>query len=69
MKKEYFPTVIFFAIVAAFFYLFYKIMVPFFTPIAWAAIFAIVFFPMYLWFTRKIKSPGIDKQGIRPSNV
>jgi len=59
MKKEYFPTVIFFAIVAAFFYLFYKIMVPFFTPIAWAAIFAIVFFPMYLWFTRKIKSPGI----------
>ncbi|MCP4706509.1 MAG: AI-2E family transporter [candidate division Zixibacteria bacterium] len=57
MKREYILTALFFLIVAVFFYMFYQLMVPFFTPIAWAAILVIVFYPVYGWLSTKIKSP------------
>ncbi len=59
MKKEYFVTALFFLIVAAIFYLFYRLMVPFFLPIAWAAVLVIVFYPAYKWLLKKIKSPTL----------
>ncbi|MFH2037712.1 MAG: AI-2E family transporter [Candidatus Zixiibacteriota bacterium] len=58
MKREYFIAALFFFIVAVFFYLFYRLMVPFFTPIAWAAILTIVFYPLYIRLHKKIKSPN-----------
>jgi predicted PurR-regulated permease PerM len=58
MKREYFLITLFFLIVAIFFYLFYKVMAPFFAPIAWSGILAIVFYPLYKRLGRKIKSPG-----------
>ena len=59
MKKEYFVTALFFLIVAAIFYLFYRLMVPFFLPIAWAAVLVIVFYPAYKWLLKKVKSPTL----------
>ncbi|MCX6826006.1 MAG: hypothetical protein NTV06_01870 [candidate division Zixibacteria bacterium] len=59
MKREYFLISLFFLIVAVFFYLFYKLMSPFFAPVAWSGILAIVFYPVYKWLNRKIKSPGL----------
>lgn len=56
MKREYLLVVLFLLLVAIFFYLFYRLMVPFFTPIAWAGILVIVFYPLYSWLHRKIKS-------------
>lgn len=58
MKREYITNALFFLIAAGFFYLFYRIMIPFFTPIAWAGILTIVFHPLYNLLCRKIKSPG-----------
>jgi predicted PurR-regulated permease PerM len=59
MKKEYFFTSIFFAVVALSFYLFYRLLLPFLVPICWASIFAIVFYPMYGKMERRIKSSGL----------
>jgi len=42
-----------------FFYLFYALIIPFFAPIAWAAVFAILFFPLYERLLKKIKSRGL----------
>ncbi len=55
MKKEYTSTILFFLLVAIFFYLFYRLMVPFFSPIAWAGILVIVFYPLYNWLIKKVK--------------
>ncbi len=59
MKREYFLIALFFLIVAIFFYLFYRLMIPFFTPIAWAGILVIVFYPAYKWLNEKIKRPTL----------
>lgn len=59
MKKEYFFIALFFLIVAIFFYLFYKMMVPFVAPVAWAAILALIFHPLYIKLTHRIKSPNL----------
>ncbi len=59
MKREYILTALFFLIVAVFFYMFYQLMIPFFTPIAWAAILVIVFYPVYSWLSIRIKSPWL----------
>lgn len=56
MKQEFLLTALFFAITAVFFYLFFQIMVPFFVPICWAAVFAVVFFPLYEKLLTRIKS-------------
>ncbi len=47
MKREYILVSLFFLIAAVIFYLFYQLIVPFFIPIAWAGVFAILFFPLY----------------------
>ncbi len=59
MKREYLSISIFFLVAAIFFYLFYEIMIPFFVPIAWAAVFAILFFPVYKRLLAKLESPGL----------
>lgn len=56
MRREYILTALFFLIVGVFFYMFYQLMIPFFTPIAWAAILVIVFYPVYDWLSIRIKS-------------
>lgn len=59
MKKEYFNAALFFLIAAVFFYLFYSLMIPFFTPIAWAGILVIVFYPLYKWLNKKLRIPWL----------
>ncbi len=56
MKREYLLITLFFLIAAVVFYLFYRIIVPFFVPIAWASVLVIVFFPLYERLCKKIKS-------------
>lgn len=59
MKREYILVSLFFLITAIFFYLFYQLMIPFFAPIIWAAVFVIIFFPLYERLLIKIKSKGV----------
>ncbi len=59
MKREYFLISLFFLISAGIFYLFYQIIVPFFIPIAWAAVFAILFFPLYERVLKRVKRRGL----------
>ncbi len=59
MKREYFTTALFLLIAGLFFYLFYRLMVPFVTPIAWAGILSIVFYPVYKWVRGKVRSANL----------
>jgi predicted PurR-regulated permease PerM len=59
MKREYFLISIFFLISAIFFYLFYRIIIPFFSPIIWAAVFAVLFNPLYNRLLKRIHSKGL----------
>ena len=59
MKREYILVTLFFLITAIFFYLFYQLVVPFFAPICWAAVFAIIFYPLYEKLLVKFKNKTI----------
>lgn len=59
MKREYILISLFFLIAAIFFYLFYRIVIPFFAPICWAAVFAIICYPLNHKLQTKIKSKRI----------
>ncbi|MEW6413552.1 MAG: AI-2E family transporter [Candidatus Zixiibacteriota bacterium] len=59
MKREYILVSLFFLIAAIVFYLFYQLIVPFFAPMAWAGVFAIIFFPLYEKILSKVKSKGL----------
>ncbi len=59
MKREYFLVSLFFLIAAVFVYLFYKLIIPFFAPIAWAAVFVILFRPLYDRLLRRLHSPNL----------
>ncbi len=59
MKREYILVSLFFLIAAIVFYLFYQLIVPFFAPMAWAAVFAILFFPLYERVRALIRSKGL----------
>jgi len=59
MKREYILVSLFFLIAAAFFYLFYRIMVPFFVPITWAAVLVILFYPLYEKLLKHVKTKGL----------
>lgn len=59
MKKESFLIALFVAVTAAIFYLFYQIVIPFFVPICWAAVFSILFYPLYERLLTRIKRKGI----------
>lgn len=59
MKREYVLISLFFLITAIFFYLFYRLIIPFFAPICWAAVLVIIFFPLYEKILSKVKSKGL----------
>jgi len=58
MKREYILVSLFFFISAVIFYLFYQLIIPFFSPICWAAVFTIIFIPLYEKLYAKLKSKG-----------
>lgn len=60
MKREQIVASLFFLIAAIIFYLFYQLLAPFFAPIAWAGVFAILFFPLYEKVLSKVKSKGFS---------
>src|SRR3972149_7603034 len=60
MKRDHFLTALFFAVTVISFYLFYRIVVPFFVPICWAAVFAILFSPLYEKVCGRIRSRGLS---------
>jgi predicted PurR-regulated permease PerM len=59
MKKEYFFITLFFTIVVLSFYLFYRLLEPFLVPLCWAAIFAVVFYPLYQKLERRVRSDNL----------
>ncbi len=59
MKREHLLVALFFLIAGAFVYLFYRIIIPFFSPICWAAVLVILFFPLYEKVRGKVKSKGL----------
>lgn len=59
MKREYLLISLFFLVSACIIYLFYAIIIPFFVPICWAGVFAILFFPLYKRTLRLVKQRGI----------
>ncbi len=59
MKREYILVSLFFLIAAAFFYLFYRIMIPFFVPIVWAAVLTVLFYPAYEKLQKHVKTRGL----------
>lgn len=42
------------------FYLFYRLVIPFFVPIAWTTVLAVMFHPMYRWFNRRLNRPNLS---------
>lgn len=60
MKREYILISLFFLIAAIVFYLFYQLIIPFFAPICWAAVFVIIFFPLYERLLTRVKSKGLS---------
>jgi len=56
MKREHLLVALFLLITGAFVYLFYRIIIPFFVPICWAAVLVILFFPLYDKVRTKVKS-------------
>jgi len=59
MKREYVLVALFFTIAATFLYLSYRIIIPFFAPICWAAVFVILFFPLYEKLLTRVKVRGL----------
>lgn len=59
MKREYVLVALFLLITAIFFYLFWRIMGPFFVPIAWAGVFVILFYPLYEKLLKRIRRSGV----------
>lgn len=60
MKSEHILVSMFFLVTAIVFYLFYQLIIPFFAPMAWAAVFAILFFPLYEKVLHVVKSRGLS---------
>ncbi|MFQ5453724.1 MAG: AI-2E family transporter [Candidatus Zixiibacteriota bacterium] len=59
MKREYILISLFFLITSIFFYLFYQLIIPFFAPICWAAVFVILFYPIYEKIQPRVRSKGL----------
>lgn len=59
MKKEYITAALFLLITAVIFYLFYRIIIPFFVPISWAAVLAVIFFPLYERLRKRLRTSGL----------
>ena len=52
-------TTISLAIIVGLFYLFYKILSPFLSTIAWAMVLSITFYPLYMIFLKYVKRQWI----------
>lgn len=59
MKQHYLSISLFLAVAAAVIFLFYKLLAPFFAPLMWATVFAILFHPLYTRLLRRVKRPGL----------
>jgi predicted PurR-regulated permease PerM len=59
MKTERLYTTISLAIIFVLFYLFYRVLSPFLTTIAWAMVLSITFYPLYKMLLKLIKRPWI----------
>ncbi len=59
MKRDYFNSAALLALSAIVVYLFYLVMAPFFAPLAYAGILAIVFRPLYRRLLVRLKSPSL----------
>lgn len=59
MKREQILILLFVLFTSIFFYLFYQMIVDFFVPICWAAVFVITFFPLYDKLLKRLKSKGL----------
>ena len=59
IKRETLFGVALLALILAVFYLFYRVMVPFFAPIAWGAVLVITFRPLHLWISRRIHRKAV----------
>lgn len=59
MKESYFKTFLFLLIAGIVFFLFYRLIVPFFSPIAWAGILVIVFYPLYSLLQKQLRIPWL----------
>ncbi len=59
MKRDFLYTIVFLVIAAAVFYGFFALLAPFFVPLAWATVFAILFYPMYVRLKRRFRSGNI----------
>jgi len=59
MKAERMYTTISLAIIVGLFYLFYKILSPFLSTIAWAMVLSITFYPLYMIFLKYVKRQWI----------
>jgi predicted PurR-regulated permease PerM len=57
MKIEHLYTLISAVIFILLFYLFYQVLSPFLTPIVWAMVLSITFYPLYRLFEKLIKRP------------
>ncbi len=59
MKKDHVTAALFLLITAVIFYLFYQVIIPFFVPISWAAVLAVIFFPLYERLRKRIRISGV----------
>ena len=59
MKREQILVILFLLFTGIFFYLFYQMVIGFFAPICWAAVFAIVFLPLYQKMLKKLRYKGL----------
>ncbi len=59
MKRETLTAILFLLIAALMFYMFYRIISPFFAPLCWAGVTAIIFFPLYERLRDRLRSPGV----------
>jgi predicted PurR-regulated permease PerM len=59
MKREHILIALFFTITGISVYLFYRIIIPFFVPICWAAVLCILFYPLYERLRDRFKMRGL----------
>ncbi len=59
MNRHSLSIALFLAVAAAIIFLFYKLLAPFFAPLMWATVFAILFHPLYKRVLTRVKRPGL----------
>jgi predicted PurR-regulated permease PerM len=59
IKREWVFLAALLAFVVCIFVLFYKLIVPFFAPIAWAVIFVVTCYPAHQWLSSRVRTRGL----------